>query len=166
MTTVLIDSREQQPWVLPNVKTERVALSCGDYSVKGMENVFRLERKACKEIWSMVGNAQVRFLSQLDRLKCFPIRLLVVEGTVESIWLRPSYSSVSHENFAFRLMRWTVERGIPVWFMGARNSNSMHALSEMIQGIEHAYKYRRGYKTSFDFVSQLASQFDAERKEP
>jgi len=49
---ILIDSREQAPFPFTGLRTERVALTTGDYSVKGAEDFIALERKSLPDLVS------------------------------------------------------------------------------------------------------------------
>lgn len=43
--TIIIDTREQQPWEFEHYSTASRKLDTGDYSIEGLENLFTIERK-------------------------------------------------------------------------------------------------------------------------
>lgn len=48
--TVIIDTREQIPWPFPTARTTRTSLSHADYSLLGLEDVVRIERKSLQDL--------------------------------------------------------------------------------------------------------------------
>jgi hypothetical protein len=83
----------------------------------------------------MVGKSSPAFLKQLDKLKEFPLRLLVIEGSVSDLSKKPRFSGMSWPMVAARLMRWTANRGIPIWMLGPRTSASVRMLEQLFVGI-------------------------------
>lgn len=43
--TIIYDDREKTPWVITGFTAQRKRMPFGDYTIKGMENVLRIERK-------------------------------------------------------------------------------------------------------------------------
>ena len=43
--TIIIDTREQQPWTFNNHTVANRKLDTGDYSIEGLENILCIERK-------------------------------------------------------------------------------------------------------------------------
>jgi hypothetical protein len=96
---VLIDSREQNPWEFPakhlqfRVTTERDALPTGDYSIKGHAGRYGeraglcIERKAgwMELAKNTTGKDQTRFVNELERMKAFDLRYLVVCQSPEAL---------------------------------------------------------------------------------
>lgn len=87
---VIVDSREQKPysfagfqnWIRGTVVSH---LDAGDYSVVGMENVLRLERKSLTDLISTVMHHRQRFLKCCEALAAFTHRGLLIEATYENI---------------------------------------------------------------------------------
>ena len=65
--TIIIDTREQQPWVFEQYVVANKKLDTGDYSIEGYENIFAIERK--KSINEIANNIiEPRFKDVLTRL--------------------------------------------------------------------------------------------------
>ena len=43
--TIIIDTREQQPWSFEDYVVANKKLDTGDYSIEGLQDVFAIERK-------------------------------------------------------------------------------------------------------------------------
>ena len=72
--TALIDTREQTPVTLeykPScvLKSEKVGLYTGDYSIKGLENHVAIERKSLADLMGCIGTQRERFEKEIIRLK-------------------------------------------------------------------------------------------------
>lgn len=78
--TALIDSREQQRLDLSPLRSEVATLDTGDYSVRGLEHVIRIERKSLADLVACVGRERDRFQREVERLMAYPVRVLVVEA--------------------------------------------------------------------------------------
>lgn len=144
--TVLIDSLEKNP--LPfKCRTERKRFSkpdTGDYSIKGLENRLRIERKTVPELWRCLGIGKEAYRDQLRRLEQFPYRMLLIEGSLDDMAQRPEYSRLSTRNAIFRMMRWSAEFAVPIWFMGPRSKFSVMAVEQFLAGMYDGY--RRDHK--------------------
>ena len=82
MCTVVIDSREQTPFVFPDaVQTCRGTLQSGDYSIRGLEHLFSVERKSIADLVASVTWERDRFERELHRLRGFRFKRLVIVGS-------------------------------------------------------------------------------------
>ncbi len=115
---VIVDSREQAPWKFSNLPSERGTLDTGDYSVKGLEHVIAVERKSLDDLLSCVGTHRDRFRRELQRLRGFRFRALVIESdcaTLERggwrIQVKPSAALGS-------LAAWQAQYSLPIWLAG------------------------------------------------
>lgn len=82
---IIIDTREQTPWTFDNLPAERGTLATGDYSVSGLESLIAVERKSLPDLLACVGRERDRFVAELQRLRAFPFRAVVVETTLERL---------------------------------------------------------------------------------
>ena len=65
--TIIVDTREQQPWTFDNYVTANQKLDTGDYSILGMENILAIERK--KSVSEFANNiTESRFKDVVARL--------------------------------------------------------------------------------------------------
>jgi DNA excision repair protein ERCC-4 len=81
----ITDSREQCPLDLSPLRSERGTLDTGDYCLASCPDVVRIERKSLSDLVGCVGSERERFEREVSRLLAFPIRVLVVESTWETI---------------------------------------------------------------------------------
>ena len=85
LPTVVIDTREQTPLPISNLSTETGTLYSGDYSVRGLEEVFAIERKTIADIVGSLTSGRDRFLNELHRLRGYRFRRLLIVGTRHEI---------------------------------------------------------------------------------
>ncbi len=84
LPTLIVDSREQDPLVFKKLPSERGTLQTGDYSIKGCEEIFAVERKSIADLVQSVTTERDRFERELHRLRGFRFkRLLIVGGESE-----------------------------------------------------------------------------------
>jgi DNA excision repair protein ERCC-4 len=81
----IIDTREQCPWDLSPMRTEAGTLSVGDYSLAGMERIIAIERKSLADFVSCCGSERERFQRELDRLRGWPVGLVIIEANYGDI---------------------------------------------------------------------------------
>jgi ERCC4-type nuclease len=74
---IIVDSREQKPYSFSyNSSTE--ALPVGDYSLKGYEKVFAVERKTLDDLANSLGNDRDRFEDEMERARELRMQELTV----------------------------------------------------------------------------------------
>jgi DNA excision repair protein ERCC-4 len=79
--TVVVDSREQDPWSMEPCKVTVDGLIVGDYSVLGLESVIAIERKSLADFVGCCGGDRERFQRELDRLRGWPVSAVVIEAS-------------------------------------------------------------------------------------
>ncbi len=77
---LIIDTREQLPLKFENIPSETAGLKTADYSVKGFESVFGIERKTIPDLVQSVTTERERFFRELQRLKGFEFKRLLIIG--------------------------------------------------------------------------------------
>jgi ERCC4-type nuclease len=87
---VLVDTREQYPFWFIRFRGwfERVipkALSLGDYSVEGMENLCVVERKTLPDLVSSFTTERAAFIERLRKMSEVPNRLLVITAALSQV---------------------------------------------------------------------------------
>lgn len=92
----VVDTREQRPVSFQKMKSVVKGLKTGDYSVVGLEDYVTIERKAdIDEFVSCVGGERSRFDREIQRMKPYPVKAIVVGCTfqdlIEGNW-RPQVS--------------------------------------------------------------------------
>ena len=85
--SVLIDTREKQPWELedPNIiDREFLKLDTGDYTVRGLEDKICIDRK--KSVNELAINIhQNRFKDELERVREFPHAYIIIEASLRDV---------------------------------------------------------------------------------
>jgi DNA excision repair protein ERCC-4 len=83
---IVIDTREQEPLIFSRLSSVSGTLITGDYSVKGLESLFAIERKSIGDLVACcMGENRQRFERELHRLRGFRFARLLVVGTEEEI---------------------------------------------------------------------------------
>jgi len=78
--TIITDTREQTPLMFATLPSERGTLATGDYSLKGYETIFSIERKTIPDLVQSVTTERERFFRELQRLKGFEFKRLLIIG--------------------------------------------------------------------------------------
>ena len=74
------DSREQTPLVFRNLPCITATLQSGDYSVRGLEHLFTIERKSIADLIQSVTTSRPRFERELHRLRGFQFARVLIIG--------------------------------------------------------------------------------------
>lgn len=83
---VVIDTREQTPLSFARLASERGTLVSGDYSFRGGQESFAIERKSVADLVACcMGEARERFFRELHRLRGFRFKRLLIVGSREAI---------------------------------------------------------------------------------
>lgn len=79
---IFADTREQNPLVFSRLQSVRGTLQSGDYSFRGGEELFAVERKTVPDfVACCVGENRERFFRELHRLRGYRFKRLVIVGT-------------------------------------------------------------------------------------
>ena len=91
--TIIVDTREQQPWVFDNYVVANKKLDTGDYSVEGLEHLLAVERK--KSISEFANNiTESRFKDVVERLSNIKYSFLLLEFDLQDVLIYPVGSTV------------------------------------------------------------------------
>lgn len=126
--TIIEDTREQTPltsWP-EGVQVERAYLPTGDYSVKGWENTFTIERKSLEDFAGTMMAAYeantlrppLRFNRELARMRHFDLAAVIVTATASEV-LDYRHHNGDHAHGAlwgFALSIYATY-GVPVFFL-------------------------------------------------
>lgn len=146
--TVLVDTREKQPWDLASSRVlgrEFVKLDTGDYTVEGLEDKLCIDRKA--SVSELAQNVTTkRFINELKRIKDYPHAFLLLEFTAEETFDFPYSSDLPPKvkakirmngNFLMRcLSRMQIKYGFNIIFAGNRNNAERIAINLMEDVLE------------------------------
>lgn len=118
--TVIIDTREQNPFDLNPMRMERDSLPTGDYTIRGFEDEIRVERKELNDLVGCMTNGRERFEKELHRLMAYPVRMVVVEGSWTDL-AEGNYTSNMAPNAATNtVISWHGRFRMPFVFAGTR----------------------------------------------
>ena len=121
---ILVDQREILPLCFCDAfTTERVLLPVGDYSLRGATETVAIERKRNNELQSCCGTDRARFIEQIERMRVYPVRWIVVEATFDDIALGLSRSNINPLSVLGTIVKFGSDWNIPTMFCGdARNA--------------------------------------------
>jgi len=109
---VVRDSREQLPWCLDPLVVRVGALTTGDYSIQGLENLVAIERKSLSDLVTCCGRERKRFERELDRLRAYPHHCVVVEASWSTISAGSWVGSITPGQALSSIASWVAE-GVP-----------------------------------------------------
>ena len=90
---IIVDTREQHPWNFDMMEKSVSKLDTGDYSLKGMEEIFCIERKG--SVSEFANNiTEKRFKDVVERLSKIPHAFLLFEFDLEDVLIYPVGSNV------------------------------------------------------------------------
>lgn len=130
MFTIIVDTREKKAWWNKdqadfNVKNEK--LDTGDYTIEELSDILTIERKgSVGELYSNFTSGRERFYREIDRMKKFPLRFLIVEANWSDVINPFSYrTSKAMRVRAAAIVRSSIFNlmalhGIQVMFVGDR----------------------------------------------
>jgi ERCC4-type nuclease len=91
--TIIIDTREQQPWSFEHYTTASRKLDTGDYSIEGLEDTVCIERK--KSVSEVANNlTESRFIDVVDRMSKFKYAFLLLEFDLAQVLSYPIGSNL------------------------------------------------------------------------
>lgn len=118
--TIVIDTREQQPYSFPNHQhTTTATLPTGDYSILTLESRVAIERKSLPDLFGTVGNPtrRARFRREFERMAEMDFAAIVIESTLRGCrTVPPEYSEVDPRSVIGTLAAWSVRYGVHVWW--------------------------------------------------
>lgn len=126
--TIIIDTREQQPWTFAQYATAHKKLDTGDYSVEGLENILAIERK--KSVNEIANNiVEPRFKDVIHRLSQIKYAFILLEFDINHILNYPIGSSLPKKLWdkvkispAFlmkNILDWQIQHNIKTIFCGS-----------------------------------------------
>lgn len=125
--TIIVDTREQQPWSFDHYTKANRKLDTGDYSVEGLENLLAIERK--KSINEIANNIiESRFKDVIQRLSTMKYSYILLEFDLENVLNYPIGSSlpkhmwnkvkISPSFIMKHILEWQMFHNIKVIFCG------------------------------------------------
>ena len=115
---IIVESREQRAWRFENLPSEPGALDTGDYSVVGLTHMVAIERKSLPDLLACVGRERDRFKRELQRLRAYRFRLLIVEASHTDLEAGLWRSQLKPSHVLGSLAAWTAQYSLPVMLVG------------------------------------------------
>tara|TARA_Y100000310_G_C20179146_1_gene577302 strand:- start:96 stop:536 length:441 start_codon:yes stop_codon:yes gene_type:complete len=120
----IVDTREQKPYTNHfkklKHKYEVKKLNIGDYSIKGYEHKFAIERKEKNDFISSITRGRNRFRRELEKARDYDFFAVVVECDLFDI-INGNYQSNAHpSSILSTLFMWQVRYSIPINLVGTR----------------------------------------------
>ena len=126
---IICDTREQRPWTFEGsgVEVIRAKLDSGDYSLPGLESRVAIERKSLDDWCGSVLHDRARFYRELDRLRGFEFRCVIIEASVREIVAGRYTSQAVPATVLGFIAEVTVGQSVPVYLGGTRAESQILA---------------------------------------
>lgn len=85
LPVLLVDSREKKPLLFEHLESEKKLLYTGDYSIKGLESRFTVERKSARDLVSTLSSRHKDFMHELERMRGYEFKRLLIIGTRQEL---------------------------------------------------------------------------------
>lgn len=132
--TILIDKREQRPLRF-EAATEETVLPVGDYSLRGLSAEVVIERKSLPDLAMCCGADRERFIEQIERMRDYRFRALVVEARLTEVSIGAYRSRIEPRSVVGTLIKVAQDLSVPVWF--AEDARGAAELVEQMLVREH-----------------------------
>lgn len=120
---IIVDTREQTPWTFEGqsgIQTVRKKLDSGDYSIAGLEQRVAIERKSLDDWIGTVTRDRARFYRELERLRAFEFRCVIIESSIAEIHSQRVAERISPAATMGFIAEVTIKQCVPVMLAGSR----------------------------------------------
>jgi len=120
---IYIDTREKKPFKFPKpLKTKKKKLEVGDYSIKGgyCKNGIIIERKSLNDLFGTILNRMDNFLKELENMKKFLVKVVIVEASVKRIMQGVKYTMVDGDYILDRFIYFCSLNKVSLMFCDGR----------------------------------------------
>ena len=111
---LIVDTREQTPLTFEHLQSAPATLQSGDYSVKGLEEVFAVERKSLSDLVGSLTRERDRFMRELHRLRGFTFARLLVVGSMQELYTMSQRGRVNLDQVEHSLLSIEQRYHVPV----------------------------------------------------
>jgi ERCC4-type nuclease len=133
---LVVDTREQTPLFDPKpdgLKLIHGKLDHGDYSVKGFEDRFAIERKMLSDLCAYVARERKKTKFKMEYLSTLDFAALVIEESEEEVFFGHMMSRVSPESIRQALVSFRVRYGVHVYMHKSRDHIERFVLDHAIK---------------------------------
>lgn len=120
--TIIIDTREKNRLVFTTLQVETGTLQTGDYSLRNLEHMVCVERKSLTDLLACVTAERNRFKRELQRIRAYRFRCLVIETTQQEIEHGGWKSKILPQSVLGSLAAWTAQYNLPIWLAGTHEA--------------------------------------------
>ena len=114
---IVIDTREIQPLKFTRLEAVAGTLYTGDYSIRGLEDQFAVERKSIDDTASCCASGnRDRFEHELHRLRGYQFKRLLIIGSREQIAAGRYHSRIAPKAVLATLGAFEIRYSIPLVF--------------------------------------------------
>ena len=110
---IVTDTREQTPLAFTHLRSERATLGTGDYSVRGLEEVFSVERKSLPDLVASLTRERARFMREMHRLRGYQFARLLVIGSEMELMQMVSMGRANLAQVEHSLLAISIRYGVP-----------------------------------------------------
>ena len=141
---MVIDTREQDALFTNWLELDKCpkALKDGDYSIKGFEHLFSIERKRGEEFFSYIGKERTKTVRKLRRLSEMEFAAVVIEESFDDLLSPRLYTSLKPQHAIGFLKSLNVKYGVHFFCHRDRRQIEYYILDRAI----YYYKLKRGIK--------------------
>lgn len=155
--TIIKDTREKEGYYFNPYENCRGVidqkLDTGDYTIMGLEDKLCIERKGCiEELAVNLGQQKHAFLNEIERMKAFPHKFIVLEFSVQDLVNFPDNTRIPDKNkstikitgkYMLKcLMEFQLYNDIHVLFCGDKR-NAFMVVSSIIKRVNEKYTIGR-----------------------
>ena len=108
---IVVDDREKLPYSFPAMDVEQTRLDVGDYSIKGFDDVFAVERKSLDDLARSVGTDRKRFEAEIERAQSLDNFAVVIEATKTDAYKGRYYSKIHPNAVMGTVKKWPLKYG-------------------------------------------------------
>jgi len=151
--TVIKDTREKEGYYFSEVQNCKgmieKKLDTGDYTLLGFEDKICIERKGCvEELAINLGQQKYAFLAEIERMKPFEHKFLVLEFTLEELLKFPDNTRIPEKNkktikitgkYMLKcLMEFQIHDGVHILFCGNKY-NAFLIVNSLLKRLNEKY---------------------------
>ena len=137
--TIIIDTRERDPYFFDGVESIHQKLDTGDYSLLGYEHEITIERKNLNDWVSTIIYNQRRFRKELRHMAQLNRAYIIVEGSVMDIHNHNYHSSAKPNSVLGMSLAIMQQWGIPVLF-ACNRPMALNCTRRLLLGYPTVYK--------------------------
>lgn len=115
--TIIQDTREKKPLNLAPMNILVKSLVTGDYSIKGLEDIVCVERKEFSDLVGCLGVSRDRFTRELDRMRSYQFKCIVVEGRYDHLARGKYRSQINPVAAKHTISSWVSQYQVPIMFL-------------------------------------------------